>query len=78
MGKNINMKNQPVRLSVLESIANTIVGLVSSFAVQLFIFPKFGIIISHETNLKITLLFFVVSFTRGYIIRRLFNSIRTI
>ncbi len=72
------MKPQSVKLSVIESIANTVVGLASSFAVQLFVFPMFGILISHTTNLKITIVFFVVSFLRSLLLRRLFNQIKTI
>jgi uncharacterized protein YacL len=73
-----NMQKQSKRLSLIESIANTSIGLIVSFLVQLLIFPHFGIIVSHETNLYITLIFFVVSFARGYIIRRVFNRIREV
>ena len=70
------MKKQTVRLSVLESIANTVIGLVSSFLMQLFVFPLFGINISHSTNIQLTFIFFVISFARSYIIRRCFNKIK--
>ena len=70
------MRTQSKTLSIIESVANTLIGLGTSFGIQLFIFPYFGIIISHTTNAKITLLFFVVSFIRSYLIRRFFNQIK--
>ncbi len=68
------MKKQSKKHSIYESVANTIVGLVVSYLVQLIIFPLYGIQISHSTNIQITFIFFVVSFTRSYFLRRLFNN----
>lgn len=69
------MKKQSKKHSVLESIANTIIGLVSSYLVQLVVFPLYGIKISHSTNIQITLIFFIISFTRSYLLRRAFNKL---
>lgn len=69
---------QSKRLSVAESIANTVIGLFVSYMIQLLVFPMLGIIISHSTNVKITLMFFVASFIRGYMIRRFFNKLREV
>jgi hypothetical protein len=68
------MKKQSKKHSIYETIANTIVGLAVSFLVQLIVYPMYGIKISHTTNLEITFIFFVVSFTRSYFLRRLFNN----
>lgn len=69
------MSKQSKKYSVFESIVNTIIGLVTSYVVQLIVFPLYGIKISHNTNLQITLIFFIISFTRSYIIRRVFNKL---
>ena len=69
------MSKQSKKHSVFESIVNTIIGLVSSYVVQLIVFPLYGIKISHSTNIQITLIFFIISFTRSYLIRRAFNKL---
>lgn len=69
------MKPQSKKMSIIESITNTVIGLLTSFYVQLLVFPIFGIIVSTGTNIKITAIFFVVSFTRSYCCRRIFNKI---
>ncbi len=69
------MKRQSKKLSVIESIINTFIGLFTSYIVQLIVFPLYGIHISHTTNIQITLLFFVISFARSYLVRRFFNRL---
>lgn len=71
------MKKQSKKHSVLETITNTIIGLVVSYLLQLTIFPLYGIKISHNTNIQITFIFFVVSFGRSYLIRRIFNKLHS-
>ncbi len=68
------MSKQSKKHSAFESITNTIIGLVTSYLVQLLIFPLYGINVSHSTNLQITLIFFAISFTRSYVVRRTFNK----
>jgi hypothetical protein len=70
------MEKQSKKLSLVESITNTLLGLLTSYLVQMLVFPLLGINITHQTNAIITVIFFVISFTRSYIIRRFFNSIR--
>lgn len=69
------MTKQSKKHSILESVANTIIGLVVSYLVQLLVFPLYGIQISHSTNIQITLIFFIISFTRSYVVRRAFNKL---
>lgn len=69
------MKPQSKKMSIIESVTNTVIGLITSFYIQYLVFPFFGIHVSTETNLKITAVFFVISFARGYGIRRIFNEI---
>lgn len=69
------MTKQSKKHSIFESIANTVIGLVSSYLVQLMVFPLYGIKISHSTNIQITLIFFIISFTRSYVVRIAFNKL---
>ena len=67
---------QSKKHSTLESLTNTIVGLLTSFLIQLVIYPLLNIPVTLNQNIIITIVFFVVSFLRGYLIRRVFNKIR--
>lgn len=64
---------QSKKKSILESISNVIAGLVISFLIQLWIYPLLNIEVSINQNIFITFIFFLASFVRGYIIRRIFN-----
>jgi uncharacterized protein YacL len=65
---------QSKKHSALESITNVIVGLLISIITQMIIYPILNIPVTFSQNLIITFVFFVLSFARGYIIRRIFNS----
>jgi len=67
---------QSKKHSVLESITNVVVGLFTSFIIQILIYPILSIPVSLNQNLIITGVFFVASFVRGYFLRRLFNKIK--
>lgn len=67
---------QSKKHSTIESLTNTIVGLLTSFLIQLVIYPLLSIPVTLNQNIIITIVFFVVSFLRGYLIRRFFNKIR--
>ena len=60
--------------SLIESITNTVIGLISSFIIQLIIYPTLKIEVSISQNIIITLVFCIVSILRGYLIRRFFNN----
>lgn len=66
---------QSKRLSIIESISNTIIGLVTSFCIQIIIYPILKIEVSINQNIIITIVFFIASILRGYFVRRLFNKI---
>ena len=66
---------QTKKLSFMESLTQTIIGLVTSFLIQIVIYPTLNIEVSLNQNIIITLVFFVASIVRGYIVRRLFNKI---
>jgi len=67
---------QSIKNSLLETTVNIITGLLISFLIQLWIYPLLGIKISINQNLITTAVFFIASFLRGFIIRRLFNRMK--
>ena len=64
---------QTKKFSLIESISNTIIGLITSFIIQIIIYPLLNIQVSIGQNILITFIFFSASIIRGYFIRRLFN-----
>ena len=69
------MNKQKKKHSVIESFSGTIIGLLTSFIIQIVIYPILEIPVSVGQNIIITAVFFVASFLRGYLVRRLFNKI---
>jgi len=67
---------QTKKKSLIEAVSNTIIGLGTSFLIQLIIYPVLNIPVSIGQNIIITAVFFIVSIIRSYLIRRLFNSIK--
>lgn len=64
-------------MSLLEAAANVIVGYVLAVATQMVVFPWFGLETGMAEHLTIGLAFIVVSLARGYLLRRVFETIRT-
>lgn len=62
-------------MSLVESVANIIVGFAVAVITQLLVFPLFGLAASLSDNLIIGLIFTVVSLCRSYALRRLFNAV---
>ena len=60
--------------SIIESLTQTIVGLGISLIIQLILYPIMDIPVTFSQNLIITSVFFIASFVRGYLIRRIFNE----
>jgi len=67
---------QSKKHSILESVTNVVAGLVTSFIIQIVIYHILNIPVSLNQNLIITAVFFIASFVRGYVIRRIFNKIK--
>lgn len=67
--------SQSKNKSLIESITNTVVGLISSFIIQIIIYPLLGILVSISQNIIITFVFFIASVVRGYLVRRFFNRL---
>ena len=66
---------QKKKLSIVEAITNTVTGLVTSFIIQLIIYPALNIEVRISQNIIITLVFFFASVLRGYVIRRIFTKL---
>ena len=64
---------QRVLHSHLEAAANTVGGFLISWAATLVVLPLFGATVSASSGFGITCCFAVLSYVRGYILRRLFN-----
>ncbi len=63
-------------MSLVETMTNILVGLVISFLSQIVIFKIYGVHLSTQQNVEITLYFTIISILRSYALRRFFNSIR--
>jgi accessory gene regulator protein AgrB len=59
--------------SLLESLANVVLGYGVALGAQLIVFPLFGIVIPLASNIAIGIIFTFVSLLRSYVLRRLFN-----
>lgn len=68
---------QSRRHSAIESVTNTLTGLVVSFIIQLIIYPIMDIPVRLSQNVIITLVFTIASILRGYVVRRIFNRVKS-
>lgn len=63
-------------MSLVESVANVIVGYGVAVVTQILIFPIFGLHTTLAQNLQIGAIFTLVSIVRSFGLRRLFEAIR--
>ncbi len=63
-------------MSLLESLANVLVGYGLAVATQMLVFPLFGLAVTVTENLLIGLIFTAVSIVRSYALRRGFEALR--
>ena len=63
-------------MSLVESVANVIVGYGVAVVTQILIFPVFGLHTTLAQNLKMGAVFTVVSIARSFALRRVFEAIR--
>lgn len=66
--------SQSKKHSIIESITQTLIGLITSLLIQLILYPLLNITVTFSQNLIITFVFFVASIIRGYLVRRIFNN----
>jgi len=62
-------------MSLVESIANVVVGFAVAVLAQMIVFPVLGIEASFTQNLGLGIAFTAVSLARSYILRRLFDGL---
>jgi hypothetical protein len=68
------MTGQSHLASVLEQISNLAVGIVLATVLSLFLFPAyFGHSVTGSDAITVALIFTVISFFRGLVIRRIWN-----
>lgn len=63
-------------MSLVESVANIIVGYGVAVITQILIFPVFGLHTTLVQNLTLGGLFTIVSITRSFALRRVFEEVR--
>ena len=63
-------------MSLVEAIANVLVGYGVAVITQILIFPIFGLHTTLAQNLKMGAIFTVVSIARSFALRRMFEAIR--
>ena len=63
-------------MSMVESLANVLVGYVVAVVTQMAVFPLFGLAVTVTENLLIGLIFTAVSVVRSYALRRGFEALR--
>lgn len=63
-------------MSLVESLANVLVGYGVAVATQMLVFPLFGLVVTVTENLLIGLIFTAVSIVRSYALRRGFEALR--
>jgi NhaP-type Na+/H+ and K+/H+ antiporter len=68
---------QSRRMSFLEAVVNVTTGYGLAVVTQMAVFPLFGLYASMSDSLQIALVFTSVSIARTYIIRRLFENVRS-
>lgn len=67
---------QTRKASLVETLLNTALGYGVALAAQILVFPMFGIVIPLSSNIMIGAVFTVVSIARGFVLRRVFESLR--
>lgn len=60
--------------SLTETVISTFIGLAVSLITQIVVFPLYGMQVSFNQNIQITIIFTIVSIARGYFVRRYFNK----
>ena len=70
------MMKQSRLMSLVESVANVIVGYGVAVITQILIFPAFGLHTTLVQNLTLGALFTIVSIVRSFALRRVFEGVR--
>ena len=62
-------------MSLIETLANIIIGYFLAVGTQVLLFPIFGLEVTFKDNLAIGMVFTVISFLRNYCLRRIFSRL---
>lgn len=62
-------------MSLVEAMANVVVGYVLAIVTQMIVFPWFGLEAALVEHLAIGAAFVMISLARGYILRRIFEHL---
>jgi len=65
-------------MSLVESVANVIIGYILAIATQIVVFPWFGLEAALGEHLAIGAAFVGVSLARGYLLRRVFERLGSV
>lgn len=63
-------------MSLIEAVANVVVGYGVAVVAQILVFPVFGLQTTLAQNLKMGGIFALISMSRSFLLRRLFEAIR--
>ena len=63
-------------MSLIEAVANVVVGYVLAVLTQVLVFPVFGLQATLSQNLQLAALFAVISVLRSFVLRRAFEAAR--
>ena len=63
-------------MSLVEAIANVVVGYGVAVITQMLVFPVFGLQTTLAQNLKLGAVFSIVSIIRSFLLRRVFEAVR--
>jgi len=66
---------QSRRMSLVEAVANVVIGYLLAVATQVAVFPLFGVHISMADDFAIGGIFALVSLLRGFMLRRIFERL---
>jgi hypothetical protein len=69
--------HQSRTMSLVEAVANVVVGYLLALGLQAALFPALGLQVGLIDNLLIGAAFTVLSLVRSFMLRRLFESLRT-
>ena len=67
---------QSRRMSLVESLANVVVGYGIAIATQAVVFPLFGLQTTLSDDMAIGAIFSAVSVARSFVLRRVFEAFR--
>lgn len=67
---------QPRVMSLVEAITNVVVGYGVAVVAQILVFPVFGLQATLAQNLKMGGIFALISMSRSFVLRRLFEAVR--